>query len=343
MKNEQSTRPETIWALPDLSQPFPEGPGRSPADWEDYRRLVTAVAEIGSAHSWTKTEFAQRLQLAEGTFSQWASKKYQGRYDGVNASVSQWLDSAQDAKALEEAIPQSPSFMRTRFSTDCIEAFTAAQIMPAMVMITADAGNGKTVTAQHYVSTRANAFLVTMSPHAKSYSAMLAEIADQLDVSGVNHAQGNAKAIGRKLARAPGGTLLIVDECQHLSNEAINELRFLLDRQRCGIALVGNLETYSRFSRDWTAGPQFGQLRRRIFKRLRRAQPHNEDVAQFLTAWGVVDAGQRAFLTGVAQKPGALGQINQTLTLAIMHAKGSGRAVSLDDLKKAWRNRDVEA
>ena len=342
MKTEVSTsgRGES-WLLPDLSVPFTEGPGRSELDWNDYRRLVTAVVEIASAHGWSKAETASRVGMAGGTFSQWASKKYEGRYDTNNRVVARWLDAVQDANAIEAAIPKAPSFILTQFSKEVIDTFVAAQIMSTMVLVTAGAGVGKTMTSEHYVATHANAYLVTMSEHAKTYSAMLAEMADQLDIGVNGQSRDHAKSIGRKLKRESGGTLLIVDECQHLNNDAINELRIFCDRYKCGIALVGNSETSSRYQGDWANKPHFGQLHRRIFKRVRRPLPVQADIDTILAAWAIDDPQMRAFLTGIAHKPGSFGQVNYTLSLALM-SKDADQPLTLEGLKRAWRNRGVE-
>jgi DNA transposition AAA+ family ATPase len=179
----------------------------------------------------------------------------------------------------------------------------------------------------------------TMSPHTKTVHAMLADIAEELEVMVYNPAK-LGRAIGRRLERS-GGALLIVDEAQNLVDDAINQLRHFADNHRCGIALVGNDEIYSRLAKKQD-GPSYAQLKSRIGKRLRRVKPPMEDIQMFIAAWGVTDPECVKFLVGVGMKGGALRQIDKTMKLATMNAMGRGEPVGLAHIRSAWLQRDVE-
>ncbi|OLF81249.1 hypothetical protein AWH62_00820 [Maricaulis sp. W15] len=310
------------------------------ADRDGWADLVTRVNALAEARGWSKAEISRKSGVAQGTLSQWMSGKYAGSYAAVSSKIRNWLDQADAVEELAASVPTSPDFLDLNFAQSVMSTLSIAQVMPAMVMITADAGMGKTVAARRYVATRPNSFLVTMTPHTRSIHNMLAEIAAELGVE--EKSSGKlVRAIGKRIERVGDGTLLVIDEAQNLSDEAIDQLRCFTDNYRCGIALVGNRETYGRFS-SWGQGDKYGQLRRRVFRRIRRDKPSKEDLASFLTAWGVTDPKQVEFLTGVGLKPGALGQIDMTIKLARLTAEGRGRDVSLVDLKSAWANRDVE-
>ena len=47
-------------------------------------------------------------------------------------------------------------------------------------------------------------------------------------------------------------------------------------------------------------------------------------------------------LTGIGNKPGALGQIDKTLKLAGLLAAGDGGAITEKHIRAAWTNRAVE-
>jgi DNA transposition AAA+ family ATPase len=329
-----------VWQMPDMTQPFAPGPGRSAEDFDTYRELLGQVIEIAENNDWSKSETARQIGIAEGTFSQWASMKYSGRYDTQNVIVGNFLDNYVADTRLAASIPDAPSFIKTGFSQAVTDMLAAAQLMPGMVMVTSPAGNGKTFTAERYRATHANVFMATMSESSRSVQAMLTEIAAELNVG--SGGAGSVRGIGRRIARSGGGTLLIIDEAQHLLDEAVNQVRHFLDRYKCGIALLGNTETYSRFSNRWSETEKYGQLQRRIFMRMKPKPLAEADVRLFIRAWGVKDGEQENFLFGVARKPGALGQVNQTVKLAKMLALGAGREMSLKDLKSAWENRGVE-
>ncbi|MCB1463226.1 MAG: AAA family ATPase [Nitratireductor sp.] len=316
------------------------GAGRTAQDIEKREELLPRVIEVGNRNRWSKAEVARNVGMSDGTFGQWFKGNYAGRLDVQNEKISKWLDTIEELQDMTSAIPASPSFIETKLATEMMNTLGAAQVLPAMVLITAHAGFGKTMTARQFQRTRSNVYLVTASPHSRSAHGILLEIAETLGV-GQGYTGKVARAIGRKLQRTGVGTLLIVDEANELTDEAINQLRHFLDMYQCGVALVGNTETYRRFS-SWTDGLAGGQLRRRVFKRINRTSVPVEDLRAFIRASGIDDPDQTKFLIGVGQKEGAIGQIDMTIRLARVSAIGDGRELALDDLKSAWTNRNVD-
>lgn len=329
-------------SIDDTASRLATGNGRSA---EDMRRRIELVAEVDRVmadRGWSKAETSRRIGAGHGTFSQWHSGTYKGRYDTVNNTVAMWLGNLDQAEEVAASVPVGPSYLPLEFSTSVERALSIAQIMGTMVMVTAEAGIGKTTAGREYVRTHANSFIVTMSPQTGSVHNMLSEIAATIGVE-ERSASRLVRAIARRLQRTGDGTVLVIDEAQNLTDDAINQLRHFVDDPacRCGIALLGNSATYARFAR-WGKHEKYGQLTRRIFKRIRADRPTEDDLASFIDGWGITDPSQVAFLTGVGMKPGALGQVDMTIKLARMVAQGAGRDVSLADLRGAWSNRDVE-
>lgn len=328
----------SAWELP-VASPAP-GPGRGEADVATWSQLVERVAEVATGHGWTKAEVARRAGMANGTFSQWFSGKYAGRYDQQNEIISRWLDAVSDQAGLAAQIPTSPGFLKLRTTMNIINTLRWAQMSPDLVAITLAAGNGKTFACRHYASITPQVHMATISPNNKTVHGMLVELCAALDVQEHNPAKFT-RAIGRKLERMGSGTLLIIDEAQHLTDESVNQLRYFLDVHGCGIALVGNEEVYSRFTKK-TDGPSYAQLKSRIGRRLRQDKPQVEDLQAYIDAWGITDPACVKELHGIGRKEGALRQIEKTLKQAIMYAIGDDTSLSLDHIRKAWKNRDVE-
>ena len=309
----------TTWEDP--AQTPQERPGCSADAIEDWGRLTQRARKVAEENGWTKAETARRAGMPDGTFHQWYSGKYLGRLETQNDKIATWLAAVDEMQDIAATVPASPGFIMTRSARDMIDTLTYAQVMPDMVVITYSAGLGKTEACRQFAATRPNAYLATMSPHTKTVHGMLVELAAELDIVQHNPAK-LTRAIGRRLTRTGGGTLLMVDEAQNLKDEAIDQLRHFVDIYGCGIALVGNEEIYSRFQRR-EDGPSYAQIKRRIGKRLKRAQARVEDIDAFITAWGVSDPECRKFLVGIGKKPGALGQIDKTMKLASMIAAGA--------------------
>lgn len=336
-----STDINTSWPLPDMTRPFDNGPGRGEADFETWKTLVSKTNAIAVRNGWNKAETSRQIGLASATFHGWYEGTYKGRFDTTNEKVAAWLAAHDERAALAATIPASPPFVNTAIAGEIMDVLRAAQVMPALVMATAGAGMGKSTTARTYCETQPHTYLVTISPHTRTVHAMLMEIARTVGVR-QRDTSGLVYAIGDRIRRKGAGTLLIVDEAQNLVDDAVNQLRHFVDVYECGVAIIGNTETYSRFTPTTVNGPRYPQLRSRFFKRLRRDVSSRSDLALFIKACGITAEDQVQFLTGVGLKPGALRQVDMTVKLAKMKALGEGHELTLADLKAAWENRDVE-
>lgn len=309
-----------------------------------YHKLRTKIAEIAQRENFSKSEVARRADVAVGTLSSWFSGTYNGRYDKINERLQNWLHAFEEAADVSKGLPAGPEFIQTRTSRELIETFSYAQMLPEMAVVTLAAGMGKTRTAREFCASRPHAHLVTMSPVTKTVFGMMAEIADSLGVLTSTGMPATAihvhRVVAHRLGRTPN-TLLIIDEAQNLIDEAVDQARSLLDQYKCGLVLMGNEEIYTRFDRK-SNGPSYAQIKRRIGKKMHRRTPYAEDIQSFIDAWGVEDAGARKLLTGIGKKPGALGQIDKTMRLASIIARGDGDEIAEKHVRAAWENRGME-
>ncbi len=329
----------TSWQQPKEPPAIDEAKGRGAADVEAWWRLNANVTELAIARDWSKSEVARRIGMPSGTFSQWQSGKYSGRLDTQNLLVGNWLESTDEEEALAATIPVSPGFVLTRSASKVMDSLTFARMAPGLVIITYGAGMGKTTTCEHFCKTWPHSHMFTISPHTKTVHGMLIELAAELGIVQHNTAK-LSRVIRERLRRVGSGTLLIVDEAQNLKDDAVNQLRQLVDLAGCGVALVGNSELYGRFYKSGD-GPSYAQIQRRVSMRVNRENPFREDIDAMIDAWGVDDPDCRKVLTGIGMKAGALGQIDVTLKMAHMLAAGSGRPLSADLIRLAWSNRDM--
>ncbi|WP_048648973.1 AAA family ATPase [Nitratireductor soli] len=335
-----SSRPKAeTWERP-IAGPDETLGNRGAGDVAEWWRLIDRVIETAGAMSLSKRDVARKIGMAEGTFSQWFSGKYDGRLDTQNEKVSRWVNAIEETQDLAGAIPTSPRFLKTRVSIDIIGTLTWAQKATDLVTITMGAGCGKTETCRHYRDTRPNVFMATMSPNTRTVHGMLTELSDKLDVMVHNPARLGS-AIGRRLERSDGDTLLIIDEAQNLVDDAINQLRHFVDNHKCGVALIGNDEIYGRFTKR-KDGPSYAQLKSRVGRRLRMAKPPLEDLHAFIAAWGVTDPDCMKYLTGIGLKGGGLRQIDKTMKQARMEAAGRDEPLDVKHIRLAWNKRDVE-
>jgi hypothetical protein len=313
---------------------------RSQEDIDLWSQLTGRVMEIAIESGWNKAEVARRTGMPSGSFSAWFSGNIgEGRLDNNNSKIQKFVEQIEEQAGAIASIPQSPAFFQTRTSKEIVKALDWAQGAGDLVIITIGAGMGKTATCTQYRNRRPNVFMATSSPSTKTVHGMLHDLAAEMGVSEHNPAK-YVRAIGNRLAQS-GNSLLIIDEAQHLVDDAINQLRHFVDCYKCGVALVGNNEIYDRLKAR-NNGPSYAQLKRRIGTRLDRAKPYAEDIKAAISAWNVTEDSSVKLLTGIALKGGALGQVDKTMKLATMLAIGAGEAPTYAFIKAAWENRNVE-
>lgn len=316
-------------------------PKLSPADlavWSEARAELVAHA---TARKLTRSEIHRASTIPMSTLTQWIDGTYPGSYTNTTERVRRFLQTVTDARSQAVSALVAPSFVETPSSRELTDTLIYAQTSPELVVITMEAGMGKTITCRAYEEDRSSVYLVTMRPTTGGVHAMLQELAQALDVTERNPARLD-RSIGDRLKRNGRHTLLIVDEAQNLADKAVDQLRFFLDQYGCGIALVGNLDVFTRFGKaDPKAG--HGQLHRRIGKRLQRLAPLEADITTLLDAWKISDPDCRRLLSAIGHKPGTLGQIDKSIRLASMIAAGAGEPMGPQHIRSAWRNRSGEA
>jgi DNA transposition AAA+ family ATPase len=343
-----STEPTERIPAPDRA------PDRTPDPWaidavepqaateeiERWRTLRTDVVSLARRHNLTKTAVTKRAGIPQGTFWQWFDGTYKGRIANVSDQVARFLESFAEQSAASSRFPTAPGYLETPTALKVEDALIFAQMAPEMVVVVLGAGMGKSITADAFVGRTPHATMVTMRPTTASVNNMLRALCAKFAVTERDPAKLD-EAIGEKLKRNGRHTLLVVDEAQNLTDQAVNQLRFYLDNYGVGIALLGNEELYGRFGGS-SVKPAYAQLHSRFGLRLRQLQPVEGDVEALLNAWGIEDGSIRKLMHAVARKPGALRHVTKVLQLGTMIAMGANRPLALEDVRAAIANRGLE-
>lgn len=302
-----------------------------------WEAATQKLRDVAASEGWSKSEAARRADMPLPTLSSWYDGSYAGRYDNTTQRVENFLSAREAAIETTRGLPVAPDYMQTRISRELITAFTYAQMVPTMAVITLASGLGKTMTASHYAATRPHVVHVELSPSSASPHTMKHEIADAL---GIECRDGNKLkgVIANALRRDGHHALLIVDEAQNLSEPSINELRYFRDVAKCGLVLLGNEEGRTPYA---TRDPRHAsaQVSRRIGHRLSVMKPYEDDIALYVDAWGLQDPDAVALAQQVARMPGAYGALSETVLVAGMIAAGHDREITAADIRAAWANR----
>ncbi len=285
--------------------PVPLADARASAD---LRAAVKAeMAQLGIK----LPEVARQSGVGYSTLSAWMNDSYTGDNERVARDVQRWLDSL-SAQARARALDRvAPGFVHTPSSEAFIAALEHAQYTADLVVVCGEAGVGKTMACEEYERTHPNVWLLTAEPSFASTRAMLGELCEVIGVTEPVATRRSRSIISR--VRGSSG-LLVVDEAQHLTVLAIEQLRAIHDKAHIGFALVGNPGVYAQLLGD-ARGNLTAQLSSRVGLRLQRKGPRAEDIDAILDAWGIQGDG-RKLLRAVAHKPGALRGMVKTLRLA---------------------------
>jgi len=293
---------------------------------------VAALAHI-SEQGISKNAAAREAGINSGAFSTFLNSKYTGDNNRIAEDLDRWLKAHARLNAEAQRFPTGPDFINTETAQRIENALTYAQMAADMAVIYGGAGLGKTKAISRYAAHNPSVWVCTMSPATASTAAALEEVSAALGLNVANGAARMHRAIVAKLRGTHG--VLIIDEAQHLSISALDEMRSLFDAAEVGLVLCGNEEVYTRL----TGGNRAAYLSRlfsRIGKRLKLNKPLKADVIAIADGW---KCGRdcHALLRDIASKPGALRAVNKTLRLATMYATGSNQTINPDHIVAAWK------
>ena len=229
-----------------------------------------------------------------------------------------------------QSMPE-PGWVETATSKRIMAVLSYSHQAQDIGVIYGGAGVGKTTAARHYTAGTGETWLCTMSPDVSKAAGALEQACRAMGTQGALAAARSKQAILDKLADR--NALLIVDEAQHLTVEALECFRAIYDASRIGLVLMGNAQVYARL----TGGRRdavFAQLFSRIGLRLALSRALKSDAEQIAVAWGVSGKAEITFLSRIAQAHGALRLMVKTLREA--HRSAGGAPLTLDHLQAAW-------
>ncbi|AUN31272.1 AAA family ATPase [Niveispirillum cyanobacteriorum] len=303
----------------------------SDAQLDQLRVQAKALIGAGAAYP-SQAAAARDAGIGESTFAAFLGGTYKGSNQAVGAEVTKWLSAVNERRQIQTILPVAPTFQMTSSAQDMLSVLQWAQTFRDFGLIVGGAGVSKTATCLHYAGTKPQVFMATMRPSSGAIGSMLKQIVRDLKIGERNAGQFST-AIVEKLA--VGQSLLIIDEGQHLTSEALDELRTLRDEAKCGLILAGN-ESILGALEGGGRRAHFAPMFSRVGMRITITKPKDADISAMIAAWGVNDPGEVRFLAGIARKPGALRVLDRTMKFASALAVGAGEARSIDHIRSAY-------
>ncbi|NCP19042.1 MAG: AAA family ATPase [Erythrobacter sp.] len=263
-----------------------------------------------------------------------ANGNYAGPEDRFVEAIRRYRLMIVSQAEMQIAAPVAPTFYETETSRQLMVILRHAQ-RGRIVYAAMGAGCGKTKTAKHFRDLIPNVFLVTIAPSTAGLASMQREVLFKL---GEKVVHGSSQTLSRRIKDffevTPNG-LLIIDEAQHLTTRAIEEIRSWHDESGVGVALLGNEHVQQTLDGGARAAT-FAQIFSRVGMRLVRSKPLAGDIEAFLDAWAVSDTAARKELGRIAALPGALRTATFVLELAITLASAEKKPLALAHVQNAW-------
>lgn len=295
--------------------------------------LRAQVREQMDAHNFRMRQVSNASGVAYSTLAAWLNDTYTGDNQATAEKMARWVESMSARDRVRAATPIVPGFIMTRTAKRFMAIMESAQYEVDMGLVAGNAGVGKTMAIHAYAGQNNNVWAITADPTMTSPSAVLDEL---LYVVGC-HDRGGRKI--RILIRRLTGTqgLIVVDEAQHLTTRAIEQLRTIHDVAGIGLVLFGNLPLNEKIE-GLGRTSEYAQLFSRIGLRRNVKSPIQGDMCPILDAWGVKDEDVRNAAKAIGKREGGLRSMTKVIKNAVKMAQASGRdQITEDDLERSFK------
>ncbi|QDH13832.1 AAA family ATPase [Formicincola oecophyllae] len=298
-----------------------------------HEELVARVAERMSTLGLTLAQVAAQSAIPKSTLAEWRAGKYRGDVQGVDVKAQRWLDACAAGDEVRSALPAVPTFLPLPTSLAWQTVFEYARAAADIGLIAGAPGTSKTMTARHYSETTPRVWLVTADASVASPRGILKRLGETLGMEG----RVTFTALVARL-RGTGG-LVIVDEAQHLSVRALDQLRAVNDLADLGMVWMGNEPLRAAIEGLGQKGST-AQISSRVGMFKSRSRPSVHDLNKMITAWGVDDSAVRQALQWIGLREGGLREVTKTLRYACLLALTDGRdKPALQDIEASWTER----
>lgn len=253
---------------------------------EELDTLREAVSASMSAAGLKAAEVCRQSEVPSSTFSQFMSGTYKGANGNVARDLAKWLDNHHAAMEFRQLAPAEPTFVMTTGAARVMAAMQQAQLLNDTAVVVGPPGAGKTAAIRQYKARGNHVYVVTASPSISKATAVLADFINRYtdeNAASVRSLMQRSAVVRRALTK---DSLLVIDEAQHLTMDALEELRAIQDENKCGLVFVGNPTVLKRLqgtSRD----PAYAQLFGRVGWRVVLEKASETDVAAVLETMDV--------------------------------------------------------
>ncbi len=211
----------------------------------------------------SQRQIAKETGLSTSIISQFLDGTYKGNNEKVSQVIRQYLTVGMERMKNVQGTRFYPELYNT---VNVLFACSHAHRRNDMSLVSGDAGAGKTTALEYYRDHNAGVIMVTANSCTTSATAVLKLIADQI---GKQMDYRRSVLMTELVTQLEGSSrLIIIDEADHLTLQALQAVRNLNDLAKVGIVLAGNDKIYRQMLAG-QRGHEFDQIRTRIIVRKR--------------------------------------------------------------------------
>ena len=299
----------------------------------DHARLRDAVKDRKDRDQLSLTQIGSASGVSGPVISSFLGGNYAGDNEKVAGKLQLWLEAQETKERNRSERPVVPGFIMTETARTIMNLIETAQYDIDLAVISGNAGTGKTMAAEEYQKRTNNVFLITADPSLSSPSAVLLEIAETLGCN--DKGQRRIRSIIRRLKGTEA--VLIIDEAQHLSVKAVEEIRSIHDQAKVGVVFMGNAPLNAKFD-GLGRTADYAQLFSRIGLRRKINKPRQKDMCAILAGWdGVQGEEVQLYAKEIGRREGGLRSMSKVLRNATKIARVNKRdQITRKDLECAW-------
>jgi len=226
--------------------------------FDEARQTLTEFMEQSQK---SQRQISKETGLSTSVISQFLGGSYAGDNEEVAKIVNQYLTVS---KARLNNVSSSCFYADLYNTKEVLFTCFYAHRHNDLALVSGDAGAGKTTALKHYAETNTGVIFVTANACTTSATSILGLFGDRLG----RNVPGRKAALMNTLIEQLAGTnrLIIIDEADHLSLDALQAVRNLNDLAGVGIVLAGNDKIYRQML-SGRRSYEFDQLRTRIIVR----------------------------------------------------------------------------
>lgn len=223
------------------------------------KELTSFMEQAGKS----QRQIAKETGLSTSVISQFLDGTYNGNNEKVSEVISQYLTVSKER--LNSV--QGTAFYADLYNTkEVLYACKYAHIKNDIALVAGDAGAGKTTALEYYKEHNTGVIMITANSCTTSATAVLKLIAEQVG----KQIDGRRSILMNELVAQlkNSNRLIIIDEADHLTLQALQAVRNLNDQAKVGVILAGNDKIYRQMLTG-QKGHEFDQIRTRIIVRKR--------------------------------------------------------------------------